>query len=348
MVFAGAFLFYERYLVPLGEREAALLETQKAIDKLKEEAEKVKRQQQELEPWRKLSLPNDLNLSQLKYAEFLNQIMKQCGFTEPDVKLANDTNRSGGVGIPTERKETPAYRALSFTLKGRGDLTRVVQLLVKFYSAPLLHKIKKLSIRRPATGMQLTHVKGGAGMPRKEELEVELAVEAIIVSGAEDREELLPKASAHNLARAQREYLGIAGKDPFYPPPPPQQKPDSGPDPARSIKLTMITRDEEEGCKAVLLNEAAKTMCFLCPKTGHVRFQIWNKGRVTVDGEVIQIDEPGRKLVFSWEDRLYALPLDQTVADALLKPLTMSQMKALELTRSAGGKWGTMTGGVVR
>jgi hypothetical protein len=337
LVAGGAFLFYELYLVNLWDRQEALLETKSAIEKLNERAEKLENQNKELEPWRGLSLPADNTFSQFTYDKLLNEMMDKLHFTRIDVKGAPDASNVM-TGPSPGKRETPAYKALSFTVKGRGDLKQVVQLLKEFYGTPLLHKIKKLTIRRPMeSALTSAHVKGGAGLARKEELDVELIVEAIIVAGAEDRKDLLPKATAHNLARAPSDYLGITGKDPFYPPPPPLQKPDSGPDPARSIKLTMITHDEEDGCKAVLYNEASKSLCYLCPKTGHVRFQIKNSlGQIKVDGEVVQIDEAGRKIVFSADDRLYALPLDSTVADALLRPLSVAQVRALELTLAPG------------
>jgi hypothetical protein len=333
---AGGFLFYELYLVPLDERQADLDATQDAIDKLTERDEKATRQEKELEPWRRLSLPRDKELSQLDYDRFLNQLMNKCRFVDFDVKKAADTaySYSGGVLPSPEKKETPPYQALNFTVKGRGDLFQVVQLLEEFYRTPLLHRIRKLTIRRANTGMQpAPHPKSVAAVQRRQELDIEMTVEAIIVSGAEDRKELMPKAEAHNLAPG-RKYLAITRKDPFYPPPPPPQKQD-GPDPAQKVRLTMITSDSEHGCKAVLYDEASKSICYLCPKTGHVLFSI--KGKMG-QFELVQIDEAGHRIIFSADNKLYALPVEQTVADALRRPLSMAQLRALELTRGPGGK----------
>jgi hypothetical protein len=313
----------------LGEGQAKLQGTEKAIKNLQAHAKQVADQKKELEPWRKLSLPGNKTFSQLKYSDFLGQMLEKCHVIGGEVKPAADNSMvfNGGTLPSPDRKETPPYRALSFTVKGHGDLTQVVQLLEEFYRTPLLHKIKKLTIKRASSsGLAGPRMKGGT----KEDLDFELAVEAIIVTGAEDRSDLRPpKATVHTLARTSRDYLAITGKDPFYPPPPPLQKQD-GPDPARAIRLTMITRDAEQGCMAVLYDEASKSSCYLCPKTGYVRFQIKGKpGQF----ELVQVDEAGGKIVFSADDKHYALPLDQTVAEALGRPLSVAQVRAMELTK---------------
>jgi hypothetical protein len=52
------------------------------------------------------------------------------------------------VNVLPARGEKEVYQLLSFTVSGRGDLRRVVDFLYRFYSADLLHRVRRLYAKR--------------------------------------------------------------------------------------------------------------------------------------------------------------------------------------------------------
>jgi hypothetical protein len=331
MLAGGAFLFHQFYLAPLHDKEQTLERTREALKTRNERIKKVKEQEPQLAEWRRLSLPNAVDLCLNDYDEYLRKMLTNSGLREPKVKGEQATLARTAL---QPIKNEAFFRPLNFTMTGHGDLTNVVKLLEAFYSAPLLHKIKNLTIKRHNSG---TANPGLAAKIREaREVDIELQVEAIIVTGAENRAELLPieKVEPHNLAIPRRDYLLIAAKNPFYGPPPPPTTRDEGPDPARSLKLTMIWRGER-GWEAELVNsDDNKVMWWLRPEEGYVLFMVKNRvGMLKVMGEVLRIE--AQNLFFRAGDKHYRMDVGQTLAEAMQRPLSDAQVKALRLGQAA-------------
>jgi hypothetical protein len=333
---AGVFLFHEVYLVPLRQRQDearaksdALKMQQIRIDKVENPNSNLNNQ---LKEWRKLSLPQSVSLCLNQYQEHLRGLMRASGFFQINVK-GDEASMFRSAAQPSTIKKETFYTPLNFTVTGRGDLLFVVRLLEKFYRTPLLHKITGLTIKRhDANGSG-----GSVGLASKSrEVDIELKVEALIVSGAEDRPELLPvdKVAPNNLAR--QDYAAIAANNPFFGPAPPQAKPDEGPDPTISVSLINITRTEQ-GWQAWLHSTADDKIWCLRPQEGYVLFEVKNKrGVLKVMGEVVHIDL--NKLVFyaAKLGKHYRIVPGQSLADAMRTPLTEAQVRALEQTQGAG------------
>jgi hypothetical protein len=323
MLAAGAFFFHRLYLVPLHDRQEEARAARDALAHQEERIQKVDQQKSQLDEWRKESLPSDIELGKRRYDEFLRDLMTKNGFKDYQVKENEISNLI--YTVPQADKKAPPYTPLTFTVTGRADLSQVVKLLEQFYHTPLLHKIKDLKIKR-ASGLKTTR-----------DVDIELKVEAIKVSDAEDRPDLFPGPSVavHHLAVPPRDYAAIAARNILYGPPPPPTRPDDGPDPANSIKLMNITRTEQ-GWEAWLHNYDDNKSWHLRPQDGYVIFQIRypKRGLLRLMGEVLRIDD--QDIVFRAQDKHYRIVLGQTLADALRKPLSDDQVKALGLTQGAG------------
>jgi hypothetical protein len=324
---AGAFLFHQLYLGPLHDRQESVAAARKALDDQEQRIQKMEEKQAQLKEWRKESLPKDIGLCRRRYDEFLRDLMTKNGFKDYQVK-ENETSDLVRTVAQADKKALP-YTPLTFTVTGRADLSQVVKLLEQFYHAPLLHKVKDLKIKR--VNVQ------GSGPRTSRDVDMELKLEAIIVSDAEDRPDLLPgpNVAVNNLAVPPREYAAIAVKNVLYGPPPPPSKLDEGPDPANSITLTSITHSEA-GWEAVMHNDEDKRSWRLRPQEGYVVFQVRYKKRgvLRLMGEVVRIDLGD--LVFCAAGKHYRFVLGKTLADALRTPLTDAQVKALEQTQGTG------------
>src|ERR1700730_8552559 len=91
--------------------------------------------------------------------------------------------------MPATKK--PIYTRLTFTVLAHADLASLVKMLEGFYRTGLLHQIKTFSVQRPLTvGAQ----------DRPNDLDINLTIEALIVSGAADRPQLLPNLDPRLMA----------------------------------------------------------------------------------------------------------------------------------------------------
>jgi hypothetical protein len=131
----------------------------------------------------------------------------------------------------------PSYTKLTWDVSAKGDLYHLVDFLRLFYSQPLLHTIKSMTVQRPSD----------ARARAARELDVTLKVEALVLDNAPARPTLLPihremalltgpaaymglnlaavqsgrgspVPPAGVLAEQPREYLSIAGKNVFFGP----------------------------------------------------------------------------------------------------------------------------------
>jgi hypothetical protein len=204
---------------------------------LDEKAEKIKLDKRLFELARQQSLPADTKLSRGQYATFLETIGRKADISPSAMKVvsADPDVKSGNI----QGTKKSAYTKLAYTVSLRADMYRVTDLLRRFYEQPLLHTIKSINIQKPSDARAQT----------TKELDVTLSIEALVLDGAPDRPSLLPVnqavglmsgaavQTAYNwtavtsgagaplpvrgvLADQRREYLSIAGKDPFYGPPP--------------------------------------------------------------------------------------------------------------------------------
>jgi hypothetical protein len=180
------------------------------------------------------SLPRGVKGAQGQYAALLEGLLRRSDFKEGfKITMQDPDSKSTPTIAPKagQQQAKHAYTRLTFELTMRGELYYLVDFLHHFYEQPLLHEIKKLNMQKTTD----------ARARGRNELDVTMTIEAIVLDNAEDRPTLLPavrelsllnvalmnnsvssgKGSplvATNTLADGREYLAIAGKNVFFGP----------------------------------------------------------------------------------------------------------------------------------
>jgi hypothetical protein len=121
-----------------------------------------------LEDWKTISLPADVDNSQRLYREWIQSLAEECGFSRISV-------------VPGSKSSQKEYSLVSVEIRNaETDLQGLKKFLYLFDQANMLHRIASLSINSPSP----------KGNPR---MTVTLTAEGISAAGAEDRSELLAR-----------------------------------------------------------------------------------------------------------------------------------------------------------
>jgi len=124
----------------------------------------------------------ETSLAQREYGRLLDRMLRKAKFMETTIKItpraANNNN------VPTVGNKRPIYTKLDFDLQVKGPLICLVDFMHDFYRQPLLHQIRTMNILKPvqSTGPG----RGGT------DLEITLAIEALVLDKPENRATLLP------------------------------------------------------------------------------------------------------------------------------------------------------------
>lgn len=192
---AVAYVGYSFFLVPWLDSELKISEYRKQIESEEDQLRKITRDMPKLERWRLVSLPSETNLNpkasqaaqdqadalkrtQDVYLAYLRDLGDKTGFAPflahtkggPDFKAA-------GLPMPNG---LPAYTSLSFQVDGKAKLASAVNFMVELQRAPLLHRIKNLTLKR----------EGGDKDPKKaaaEMLTLQITLEALVVNSPSKR-----------------------------------------------------------------------------------------------------------------------------------------------------------------
>jgi hypothetical protein len=312
--------------------------------------------------WRQLSLPLDTDMSKRDHQKFLSELMrryenylsdllKESGFSAYRISSKATENKGRALAGAKATFFTPVTVTVD---GGHADLRSVVKMMERFYRTSLLHQIKNVQLQRPQTARQ---------GQRPNELDVKLTIEAIVVTGAEDRMTLLPQVDRRlvlqNMAVAfqggpsglvlvpwfagltgplgprvladpSRQYASIAGKDIFFgrAATPATARSANPFDSLQHVFLTDITHSPK-GAEAFLYVRFSNGVIRLRASAGFDRFRIRDsEGDVMLSGKVTRIND--RDLVFSADERHYLIHVGQSVKEAMEKPLKEEQVKALE------------------
>ncbi|HMC65402.1 MAG TPA: hypothetical protein VKI65_10730 [Gemmataceae bacterium] len=339
-------------LDPLNERGDRIKLLQKQIAERTDRREQILADKQKLERWKLLSLPADVNLARREYVKQMNELLRESGFpassysvlTPKDVETKSNPTLAG-------RKE-PIYSRLTFTVRAQGDLAAIVEFLERFYEAPILHQIKNIALQRPQTvGPQ----------QRPNDLECNLTIEALIVTGVENRPQLLPNVPSRllvldtvaalgggptglavaawaagpggplgpgMLAEPERDYTAVAARNIFFGRQAMPARSNEYGDVLRFIHLTDITRTENK-LEAFLYGRSDKSRTRLWPS---MPFSILGaEGETVLRGIVVRIDD--RDVYFRADGRFYAIHVGQNLREALDKPLKAGRVKELDLEK---------------
>lgn len=148
-----------------------------------------------LQDYQRRSLPADLEAASSLYQTWLLSVVKEVGLKDTQVNV-----------LPM-RNEKDVYYVLGSQVSGRGDLPRLVSFLHQFYSADLLHRIRRLHVKR---------------VPGTRELDLSLAIEAVSLTTADSMDKLNDQQrqlvygdrDAYLEVILQRNLLGPANKAP--------------------------------------------------------------------------------------------------------------------------------------
>lgn len=184
---------YRRYYEePIRAAESRKTALQKQIRKGKLELAKAKRATQILPELQQRALPYDLERARSSYQSWLLSLVEKSSLSAPKVDSGEPITHAANGQI--------LYQTISFSVRGRGNMRQITQLLYDFYSAGHLQKIRTLSFS-PVGAADL--------------VDVSIAIEAIALPTA-DRESELSSVLSERLASSNvMDYQSVARRNLF-------------------------------------------------------------------------------------------------------------------------------------
>jgi hypothetical protein len=196
---------------PLRAKEQRILTMRTEIEDKKLALAKAMDRKKDLDTYRVISLPRDVDLARLKYEEQLSTMIRAAGFDPASITIQPKPPDSKSGPVVT-KGQPPVYTRLEYIVDLKGDLLSLVDFMEKFYKIRLLHKIRNLKMSRPSN----------AATTRTTDLDIKMTVEALVLEKAEARKILMPEKPpelASLLATPERKYPSIAGRNLFFGPP---------------------------------------------------------------------------------------------------------------------------------
>jgi hypothetical protein len=358
VVLGGGFLFHLFVYQPLSEARERLARAQEGLIKKQNELTAEQRQGQtilrvdpRLQHWQKLSLPprnpevkavglspeeqkaRHLSRLQVEYDRYLRQLLSDSGFARGSVQISPRQQAERGAASPAAKKNPPPYDRLVFGVSGRASLEAVTRMLYEFYRTNLLHQVRTLTLSLP----QRTGESGGGrrGVGRGD-LDVNLTVEAIMVSGGEERTTLLPAGlpgAPRVLADPPRVYPDIAKKNMFTGvDAAPTREGEERREVLRFVRLTTLFYNGRrwEGCfydQAKGGDERRVNAFTLDELTVRDKFN-----NPVLEATVVLVDE--RQLIFRADGKFYRLHCGDFLYPAINNPLSDKEVKELGLSTS--------------
>src|SRR5262249_12103486 len=169
-----AFLFLKMFWFPWQQSQRTLTLLEDDYDRQQRSYLTFMKERKKLTAFRLLGLPKNLEKGGSDYAHYLQDLLKECGFTVEDVQ--------GPVGLEA-RNQAPArgkkvsHIPLTFLVRAQGDWGALVKLLERFQRTPLLHRLKSWSVDQDPSAKD----KNG------KKLVVNLTVEALVVNHNDKR-----------------------------------------------------------------------------------------------------------------------------------------------------------------
>lgn len=257
LVVAGVgFGAYQFVLSPLTAAKDRAKKLAEEIEDREARIAKIQKRRADLDRWKKMSLPADAaepgaapaapvrpgqageaaraDLARREYEEELSKMLRASGYDAGAFSII--PKPPDAKSSPQFATKKPIYTRLIFTVQAKGDLASFVDFLGRFYKLRLLHQIRNLTIQKPIGGESRGNTAGSI------DLDVNMTVEALVLDNAEQRKTLLPEKSVDApplLARDDKAYAMIAGKNLFFGPPPPAPR---GPQAPPSLDVTPFVR----------------------------------------------------------------------------------------------------------
>lgn len=176
------------FRAPARAQRDKIASLQKKIARNEQKIQRAEQAAQKLQDWNLRSLPSDTELARSLYQNWLVEIVERAGFDKPNVDSGEAVSKAG------------VYRRLPFSIRGRGTLEDLVTFLYDFYCADHLHQVQRLTIV-PVANSQV--------------LELSLAVEALVLPGAESADKLSERRSNRLAFDSFQHYRAIRDRNVF-------------------------------------------------------------------------------------------------------------------------------------
>ena len=150
-------------LADLRQKQQAL---ERDVEKRSLELAQARKAARELAVLETLSLPSDPQAARSAYQAWLLELVRRAGLTGPSVDSTQPSAKGG-------------HYAITFSLQARGTLQQWTRFLFEFYRAGHLHQIRSLAITPVGS---------------KEQLDLVLAIEALVLPGADRQDQLSDQA----------------------------------------------------------------------------------------------------------------------------------------------------------
>jgi hypothetical protein len=239
-LYVGDWLVQQVLSGPLQEREGRISQLESNIESREQRMSEARKTAREVELWEAQSLPSNVEVARSLYQAWLLDVVGNAGLLNPNVDSSEPSSRKG------------LYSVLSFSVRGRGSLTTLTQILYDFYKSPHLHQIRTISF---------------SPVGNEGQLELGLTIEAIALPGAERRDQLAEGESERLVFADLDPYMLIAQRNIFGT--------GGGFDPTEHAFLTAITRVDGEPQAWFQLRDVDKTFKL----TAGAEFQV---GRTSV------------------------------------------------------------------
>jgi hypothetical protein len=316
-----------------------------------------------LAQWNKLSLPprdpalkqpgvhiedqKQRHFSKLKsdYGAYLDRVMRNSGMKPETIKVEEKRDATvGAAPKPVTKTAQPLYTRMTFGVRATGPQEAAYRAIRQFQATNLLHEIRGMKLSVAA-------VKGKEN-PDPKVLDLDMLVEALVVTGAEERNAVMPQSLAFPpriFAEPPRDYTVLSKRSLFTglaEPPKAPPKVDKLPpkkeeykvnerlrlETLECVKLTMLAYNPNRlRWEATLYDQAQGESSEIRLDTRlYKTFTIYaGEETAILEGKVLWIDE--EQLIFSAEGKYFRAQLGDFLDTVWKSPLTASEVKKLGL-----------------
>jgi hypothetical protein len=333
----GALLVQMTFLGPLRQLNTEIAALDEEIRKKEEELktdeaaiDRAMKLSPRLSQWKQLSLPatkdtrpeevlQHLKTLQVDYEAYLYALLQRNGFAPGTIAVSSRPLEAPRTGQNAAKGPPPVVRTLPFTVQGQVSLDGLVKMLEEFHRASLLQQVRAINVQKP----QDRNAARGS-------LDVNMTIEALMVAGAEKREELMPASSStsrpHVLAEAARSYADLAAHNIFNGSAPTTPRVQAQTEDARDvlsfIKLTIVSNNNGRRWEAWLNDQAKKDgLSRLRTSAGFNEFSFSDRyENVLVKGLIVRIDDSG--VLFKANGRFYHIGRGDNLYDVMKEQAT--------------------------
>lgn len=191
----GYFLVYD----PMVTKNKELLKVESDILTKQTQLMGILQERKLYEAKRQQSLPADVGAARESYQRLLSGLLRKADFSASTTNLVPKT--PDNKTTPTIAPKKPAYTKLEYTIDVRGEEKSLVTFLELFYKQPLLHSIRKMTVKRSnLENTRTTSITSKSSKDSARTLEITMEVEAIVLENADNRGTLLPVSGVLGMA----------------------------------------------------------------------------------------------------------------------------------------------------